>query len=118
MGKVVRLFTRGFAVLAPVLLLSGLIVAVEGAPAGADTTSFSSATIGASGTTADFTQTGPWTMSWNYSNCSGFGSDVGDFEVDVNQPDNSNTADVGPAEQGTGSSGVDYFYDTGTFSLD
>jgi hypothetical protein len=117
-GKVFRRFRRGFAVLAPVLVLSGFIVVSAGSPAGADTTTFSSADIGASGTTPDFTQNGPWTMSWSYSDCSGFGTDEGQFAVNVNQPDDSFTSDVGPEEDGDGSSGVDYFYDTGTFSLD
>jgi hypothetical protein len=52
-------------------------------------------------------------MSWVYS-CSG----GGDFIVSVNQPDYDPTVDIGPDEQGSGSSGEDYFYDSGQFSLE
>src|ERR1700677_437809 len=114
MAKLMRRFTRCLGVLAPLVLLCGAFVLAGGAPAGADTTTFSSSSIGSSGTTPDFNESGPWSMSWTYS-CSGL---PGDFIVDVVQPEDSYSFDVGPQEQGSGSSGEDYFYDTGQFSLE
>jgi hypothetical protein len=114
MARYMRRLKRGVALLSPLVMLCGAFILSGSTPAGADTTTFSSSTVGSSGTTPDFTETGPWTMSWQY-NCSGA---QGDFAVSVNQPDDSMTADIGPEEQGSGSSGEDYFYDTGQFSLD
>ena len=42
----------------------------------------------------------------------------GYFLVGINQPDDDIGADIGPEEQGSSSSGEDYFYDTGQFSLE
>ena len=89
MAKCIRRFKHGLAVLAPLLLLCGVFVLSGSTPAGADTTTFSSSTVGSSGTTPDFNESGPWSMSWVYS-CSG----GGDFGVSVNQPDYDPTIDV------------------------
>jgi len=113
MGKLVRLVRRSLALMAPLLVLSGFVVLSGSTPAGADTTTFSSASVGSSGATPNFSESGPWTLSWNY-NCSG---NQGEFIVTVVQPEDSFNFDVGPEAQGTGSSGEDYFYDTGQFSL-
>lgn len=98
-----------------ILVIATTCVTSVLAPAGADTTSFSSSTIGSSGDTPSFAQTGPWTMSWTYSDCSG---GQGDFSVDVKQPSADTTEDIGPNESGTSATGTDFYYDTGTFSLD
>lgn len=107
----------------PVRSLLAKLVVVAGAtsgilglsaqnPAGADTTTFSSSSIGQSGSTPTFAQSGPWTLAWSYSNCTG-GS--GNFIVTIN---NSSAHDVGPNELGSGTSGTDYYYDSGsTFNL-
>jgi hypothetical protein len=112
MATCVRRFKRSLAVVAPLVLLCGAFLLAGGAPAGADTTTFSSSTVGSSGTTPTFNESGPWTMSWVYD-CSG----EGDFIVGVNQPEDDQSFDIGPQEQGSGSSGADYFYDSGQFSL-
>jgi hypothetical protein len=52
-------------------------------------------------------------MSWTY-NCSAAIGGTGNFIVNVN---GSTAADQGANELGTGGSGTDYYYDTGTFSL-
>jgi hypothetical protein len=98
-----------------VAALSGFLVLAQSGPAGADTTTFSSAQVGDSGDTAQFTQSGPWTMSWSY-NCAAFGSQ-GNFIVDVNQPGDDLTNDLGVNELGSSGSGTEYYYDTGVFSL-
>jgi hypothetical protein len=109
------LLGRSVRFLAPCLLLCGLGVMAAGTPAGADTATFTSAGIGSSGTTPNFTQTGAWTMAWTYD-CSDFGSQ-GNFNVDVNQPDGDTAVDLGTNELGDGGSGTDFYYDTGTFNL-
>jgi hypothetical protein len=114
MARCIRRLKRSVAVLAPLFLLCGVFALSGSAPAGADTTTFSSSTVGSSGTTPDFNENGPWSMSWSY-NCSG---GQGDFVVIVNQPLDSASFDIGPEEQGSGSSGEDYFYDAGQFSLE
>ena len=88
--------------------IAGVIGLVEVSPAGADTVTFSSGTIGQTGSTPTFAQSGPWTLTWQYSNCSG---GTGNFSVDVN---GSSAADPGPNELGSGGSGTDYYYDSGT----
>ena len=92
----------------------GLMVVMHAAPAGADTVTFTSAEIGSSGSTASFNQSGPWTLSWTYSACSGGQSN---FIVLVNQPAGDFAADDGVNELGGGGSGTDYYYDSGQFSL-
>ena len=77
---------------------------------------YSSAQTGDSGDTQQFTVSSAWTMSWSY-NCANFGTS-GDFSVDIVQPPGDSAFDVGPNEEGTGSSGVDTYTDRGTFSLD
>jgi hypothetical protein len=109
------LLGRSVRLLAPCLLLSGLVVLVAGSPAGADTTTFTSAVVGNTGSTSNFSQTGPWTMAWSYD-CSTFGSQ-GNFSVNVTQPAGDGAVDLGTNELGDGGSGTDYYYDTGTFSL-
>jgi hypothetical protein len=68
---------------------------------------FSSAQIGTSGETEQFTVYGPWTMAWNYICPSS-----GNFGVYINGSD-----DIGPNELGHGGSGTDFYTDSGTFSL-
>jgi hypothetical protein len=102
---------RAVTLLSCLLLAAGLSVTVLAGPAGADTATYSSASIGTSGDTATFSQGGPWTMAWSY-NCSNYGS-PGNFVVTVN----NSASDLGANELGTGGSGTDYYYDTGSFSL-
>lgn len=90
-------------------------------PAGASTVhasstsaTFSSSQIGSSGSTPQFAESGPWLMSWSY-NCSAYGS-KGNFQVSIN-PAGGSSGDIGPNELGTGGSGTDYYYDTGSFNL-
>jgi hypothetical protein len=109
-----RRLKHGVALLSPLVMLCGAFILWGSTPAGADTTTFSSSTVGTSGTTPDFSENGPWSMSWEYD-CSG---SQGYFLVGVNQPSDDASADIGPEEQGSGSSGEDYFYDTGQFSLE
>ena len=73
----------GLALLSPLVMLCGAFILSGSTPAGADTTTFSSSTVGTSGTTPDFTESGPWSMSWEYD-CSG---SQGYFLVGINQPD-------------------------------
>jgi hypothetical protein len=106
---------RGVVIIASLLALSGFVVALQSSPVGADTTTFTSATIGTSGDTPSFNESGPWTMSWNYS-CTGSADDDG-FLVVINAPQGDTAGDVGPLELAASESGVDYYYDTGSFSL-
>ena len=106
----------GIAIAVMCLVGSAAIGVTAAAPAGADTASYSSTQIGTSGSTPTFNQSGTWTMSWNY-NCSNFGS-AGNFIVSVNQPAGSTTSDDGPNELSTSGSGIDHYYDSGTFHLD
>jgi hypothetical protein len=106
--------------MAPIVSSLLVVVASVGvlsvaAPAGADTTSFSSAQYGTSGTTPSFNQTGPWTLAWTY-NCANIGS-IGTFSVDVHQPASSTIFDTGADELGSTGSGTDHYYDTGSFTL-
>lgn len=94
-----------------IISLSGLASLVMQSPAGADTATFSSTTVGQSGSTSSFSQSGPWTLSWSYTDCA---SGTGNFVVSINGSD----GDIGPNELGTGSSGTDYYYDTGTFNFE
>ena len=114
MTKYMRRLKHGVALLSPLVMLCGAFILSGSTPAGADTTTFSSSTVGTSGTTPDFSENGPWSMSWEYD-CSG---SQGYFLVGINQPSDDASADIGPEEQGSGSSGEDYFYDTGQFSLE
>jgi hypothetical protein len=84
------------------------------APLGGGAT-FTSAGIGSSGQTPQFSESGNWQMAWNYD-CSAFGSQ-GNFVVMVNQPNSSTGIDVAPNELGMSGSGTDSYTDTGTFSL-
>ena len=107
---------RQASVLVAVVCLVGTaVIGLSAAtPAGADTTSFSSAQIGTSGSTPTFNESGPWTMSWSYT-CP---IDVlGAFSATVNQPADATLVDIGPNELGGGKSGTDHYYDTGTFNL-
>jgi len=100
------------------VVLAGLAALASDAPAGADTATFSSASLGSTiGTTASFNQSGAWQMHWSYD-CSSLGT-AGYFQVDV-VPANTNSAnstDFGPSEQASSDSGTSYYYDSGTFSL-
>jgi hypothetical protein len=80
--------------------------------AGAATTTFTSTEIGTSGSTGTFSMSGPWTMAWTF-NCSNYGH-AGNFIVSVKQ----SPTDIGPNELSISGTGTDYFYDTGTFSLE
>ncbi len=95
----------------------GLGVTAAGASTlrAADTVTFTSAQVGTSGNTAQFTQTGNWQMAWTYD-CASFGSS-GNFNVNVNQPSGDLATDAAPNELGMSGSGTDYYYDTGAFSL-
>jgi hypothetical protein len=114
-SRIMKAFKMRLRFVAPALLLAGLGVITTSSEAGASTATFTSAEVGSSGNTADFTQSGPWTMAWTYD-CSAFGSQ-GNFSVDINQPAGDETEDLGTNELGDGGSGTDYYYDTGTFSL-
>jgi hypothetical protein len=80
-------------------------------PALAASATFTSAQVGTTGTTASFSESGPWTMAWSYSSCSG--GTEGVFGVEIN----NSSEDFGPDELGVGRSGTEYYYDSGTFSL-
>ena len=97
------------------VLLAGILGLVAAPPAGAATATFTSQAVGTSGSTASFTMSGPWTMSWSY-NCSSYGT-AGYLGVTVNQPAGDPALDDAPNELGMSGSGTDYYYDTGTFSL-
>jgi hypothetical protein len=107
---------RAIAWLTSIVVSAGFLVVIQGTPAGADTTTFTSTEIGSSGSRAEFSQSGPWTLTWSYD-CSAFGSQ-GNFSVNVNQPSDDLTDDLGVNELGNGGNGVDYYYDSGQFSLD
>ena len=94
---------------------TGFLVVTQAAPAGADTVTFSSASIGTTGNTPLFGQSGPWLMSWSYD-CSNYGT-AGNFIVSINQPPGDLAFDIGPNEEGTAGTGTDYYYDSGTFQL-
>lgn len=106
---------RGWAVLAVVVGSLSPVALSQGVAAAASSTTFSSAQIGTTGSTPTFTMTGSWTMSWSYT-CAGIGS-RGNFDVTVTQPAGDLTIDAGPNELGTGGSGTDHYYDSGTFHL-
>ena len=112
LGSVIR---RAASVLLPSLLLASIAVFVSSAPAGADTATFTSQSVGSSGSTAPFNMAGPWTMAWSF-NCSAYGSS-GNFIVTINQPSGYSHYDIGPNELGTSGSGTDSYFDSGTFSL-
>lgn len=97
------------------VIICGLVAVVTESPAGADTVTFTSSTIGSSGTTPVFTQPGHWLMSWSY-NCANYGS-PGNFIVDVQQPADDPNIDIGPNELGNSGSGTDFYYDAGSFQL-
>lgn len=106
---------RRLWLLAAVMLgVSGLVLGAEGA-AGATTATFTSTTIGTSGSTPAFVMSGPWTMSWSF-NCASYGT-AGSFVVTVNQPAGDMDDDVGPNEFSTSGSGTDSYFDTGSFNL-
>ncbi len=92
-----------------------IIVAPDIAPPLGPSTTFTSTQTGQTGNTAQFTETGPWTMAWTYTCLSG--SQQQNFIVNVNHPSGDLNPDVGPDELGTGGSGTDHYSDTGTFSL-
>jgi hypothetical protein len=56
-----------------------------------------------------------WHVNWTYD-CSDFGSQ-GNFDYSVNSGTNLNFDDTGPNQLGSGGSGVEHYYDTGTFNL-
>src|SRR5579875_83575 len=93
-----------------------ITVSPNGSPPGGGTESFSSNTTGSTGETSQFSESGPWTMSWSYD-CSSYGSQ-GNFMVDVNQPPGDTATDTGPNELGMNGSGQDTYYHTVIFSLD
>jgi hypothetical protein len=76
---------------------------------------FTSTQIGSSGSTPQFSESGPWTILWSYD-CTNFGS-PGFFAVGVNQPSSSTTLDVGPNQSGMSGTGSDTFSDTGLFNF-
>jgi hypothetical protein len=106
---------RGALIVASLIALSGFVVVLQGSPAGAVTTTFTSAEIGTTGDTPSFTESGPWTMTWNYS-CTGPANDDGLLVV-INAPQGDTAGDVGPLEVDASASGEDYYYDTGSFNL-
>lgn len=105
------LLHRWFGLALAVTTLSGLIGVLIESPAAADTDTFSSNTIGQTGSTPSFNETGAWLLSWSYSDCVG-GS--GNFSAEIN---GSSAADPGPNELGSGGSGTDVYYDSGTFNI-
>src|SRR5450759_45859 len=94
---------------------AALAVIVPSGLAGADTVTYTSAQIGSSGNTPQFSQSGNWTLAWSY-NCSNRGS-AGNFIVHINQPPGDLASDNGPNELGMSGSGTDSYFDTGVFSL-
>jgi hypothetical protein len=115
MRGMVQFGRRAAAIFVALAALSGFLVLAESTSAGADTVTFTSASVGTSGSTANFNESGPWTMSWTYD-CTAFGSQ-GVFEVDVNQPSGDLAEDLGTGNEGNGGSGTEYYYDTGQFNL-
>jgi hypothetical protein len=105
------LLRRYFALALAIVTLSGIAGILSETPAAADSDTFSSSTIGQSGSTPSFNQTAAWSLSWSYSNCVG-GS--GNFSADIN---GSSDGDPGPNELGSGGSGTDVYYDAGTFNI-
>jgi hypothetical protein len=111
-----RAVVRRFLVLTvTTVMLGGLVGVLIENPAAADTDSFSSASAGTTGNTPVFGQAGPWLMSWSY-NCSNFGA-PGNFSVEIDQPSSDLALDIGPNEEGSSGSGMDYYYDPGSFQL-
>ena len=109
---------RGGSLLAA-LAIAGTLIAIGGGTAGATTVTFTSTQVGTSGSTPVFTMAGPWTMQWSYHGCgtATVGIATGNFIVTVNQPSNDVQNDTAPNELGTSGSGVDHYYDTGSFNL-
>jgi len=81
-------------------------------PIASYTTTFTSSRTGSSGQTPRFLEQGPWALGWSYQCPS-----TGNFIVDVNQPSDDLTSDIGPNELGTNGAGIDYYTDSGIFSL-
>ena len=76
------------------------------------TATFTSAQLGSSGSSAEFSEPGAWQMTWS-CNCSNFGT-TGNFIVFI---DGSPNGDFAPNELGMGGSGTDHDTDTGIFNL-
>ncbi len=113
-----RPFPRTAKTVATVLcciVSTGMVLVVGSSPAVADTDTYTSAQVGTSGQTPQFSQTGHWTMAWSYD-CSAYGS-PGNFIVNVNQPAGDPVFDIGTNEVGSSGSGTDSYFDTGVFSL-
>jgi hypothetical protein len=94
---------------------SSLFLVATSTAAFADTATFTSAQIGTSGQTPEFSQSGNWTMFWTY-NCSTFTAPH-NFIIKVNQPAGDPTIDIGTNELGPGDTGAEYYFDSGAFSL-
>lgn len=112
-----RRFRSLQAVLAGTIGLSAVgfsIAATLGQSAAADTATFTSATVGTTGQTPQFSQSGYWSMAWSFTCTGGPGS----FVADVIQPVSDNYyTDAGPDENASSESGVSYYFDTGVFSI-
>jgi hypothetical protein len=106
---------RGIAVALSCLVSVTSVVLGSATPASADTATYTNAQTGPSGQTPQFSQTGPWTMTWSYD-CSASGS-AGNFIVNISQPAGDPISDLGANELGTDGAGTDYYQDSGTFSL-
>jgi hypothetical protein len=106
---------RVTSIFVAVMACAGFLVVAQDVPAGADFHGFTSAS-GESSTTITFLMQMPWSMNWSYSSCSG-PSSTGSLQVTVNQPSGDHAVDLGVNEVGGGGQGVDYYYDTGDFSL-
>jgi hypothetical protein len=78
--------------------------------------SFDSGQSGVTANTKEFAATGPWTLDWQY-NCPS-NEDPGEFTVEINQPSDDDTLDLGPDQLGVSGSGSNNYDDSGVFSLD
>ena len=67
------------------------------------------------GTTSAFAVSGSWTVLWKYD-CAALGG-PGPFDFEGHTTDGSATGIYGPAQLGTGGSGVLHYTDVGTFVL-
>jgi hypothetical protein len=83
------------------------------APPASFTTTYTSTQIGVTGHSSQFLEQGPWALGWSYDCPSG----PRNFIVDVNQPAGDSEIDIGPNELGTSGAGIDYYNDSGVFSL-
>lgn len=65
-----------------------------------------------------FTTHGPWEVAWNY-NCKAFLGGTGNFQVFVTKDSGDKfSPDLGVNQLGASGSGVEHYYDKGTFHLE